>query len=285
MLKNIQPKHKINATQHKAKQANKNHSYQKPNNRTTKKSKNLAVEFFRVNKSFLQNKQQYQVLHNASFQIEKGKITAILGGSGAGKTTTARIINGLVEYNSGKVLINGELLTHKTQKKMRRKTAFVFQNFNLFPHMSVIDNVIYTPIHVYQQDKNQTILKAKTLLKQFALNQKANNLPSELSGGQKQRVAIVRALMLEPEILIMDEPTASLDPELTHEVIDTIRKLNKQGLTIIIITHDIIVAKKATHNVIMLHRGHCIDSMPTRDFFDKTKKKHFYSERFLQNCE
>ena len=249
------------------------------------RSNNFAVEFSHVNKSFLQNKKPYQVLHNTSFKIEKSKITAILGGSGAGKTTTARIINGLTNYDNGKVFINGELLTTKTQKKMRQKTAFVFQNFNLFPHMSVIDNVVYTPIHVYRKNKNSTFSKAKTLLRQFALDKKAENLPNELSGGQKQRVAIVRALMLEPEILIMDEPTASLDPELTHEVIDTIKTLNKQGLTIVIITHDIIVAKKATHNIVMLHGGHCVDSMPTRDFFDKNTKKHFYSERFLKNCE
>ena len=264
----------------------KNHDAHKcKHNKLPYARSNVAVEFIGVNKDFLHNNKKYQVLRGLSFKIEKHKITAILGGSGAGKTTTARIINGLTDYDNGKVFINGELLTKKTQKKIRKKTAFVFQNFNLFPHMSVIDNVIYTPIHVYHQTESNTISKAKTLLQQFALDKKASNLPNELSGGQKQRVAIVRALMLEPEILIMDEPTASLDPELTHEVIDTIKTLNKRGLTIIIITHDIVVAKKATHNIVMFHCGRCVDSMPTREFFCKTTKKHFYSERFLKNCE
>ena len=249
-------------------------------------SNNASVEFIDVGKTFVKkNKTATNVLKHLSFRIDKGKTTAILGSSGAGKTTIARIINSLEEYSSGKVIVSGVLLTKKTQKEIRKKTAFVFQNFNLFPNMSVLNNIIYAPIHVLHKDKDRITAKAKQMLRQFNLSHKIDCLPHELSGGQKQRVAIIRALILEPEILIMDEPTASLDPELTHDVINTIRLINKTGITVIVITHDIIVAKKATDNIIMIHGGRCIDAMPTKKFFDETSKKHFYSQKFLQNCE
>ena len=254
--------------------------------KTGRYSNNTSVEFINVNKTFIKkNKTTTNVLKHLSFRIDKGKTTAILGSSGAGKTTIARIINSLEEYNSGKVIVSGILLTKKTQKEIRKKTAFVFQNFNLFPNMSVLNNIIYTPIHVLHKDKDIITSKANQMLRRFNLSHKIDCLPHELSGGQKQRVAIIRALILEPEILIMDEPTASLDPELTHDVINIIRLINKTGITVVVITHDIVVAKKATDNVIMIHGGRCIDAMPTKKFFDKTSKKHFYSQKFLQNCE
>ena len=249
-------------------------------------SNNTSVEFIDVSKTFVKkNKTTTNVLKHLSFKIDKGKTTAILGSSGAGKTTIARIINSLEEYSGGKVIVSGILLTKKTQKEIRKKTAFVFQNFNLFPNMSVLNNIIYAPIHVLHKDKDIITAKAKQMLRRFNLSHKIDCLPHELSGGQKQRVAIIRALILEPEILIMDEPTASLDPELTHDVINIIRLINKTGITVIVITHDIIVAKKATDNIIMIHGGRCIDAMPTKKFFDETSKKHFYSQKFLQNCE
>lgn len=249
-------------------------------------SSQYAVEFIDVEKTFYnKNKRIQKALDNVSFNIEKGKITALLGSSGAGKTTTARIINGMETYDKGQVIINGVLLTDKTQKKIRKKTAFVFQQFNLFPNMSVLKNIIYAPINVYKFDKQQTIEKANKLLKQFGLEDKADYYPNDLSGGQKQRVAIIRALILEPEILIMDEPTASLDPELTNEVINMIKEINKTGLTIVIITHDIIVAKKATDNILMMYGGQCVDCLPTAVFFDKNSKKSVYGQRFLEMCE
>ena len=255
-------------------------------NRDKKRNNENIIEFFNVSKTFLKkDKTKNTILNHLSFKIQKGKTTAILGSSGAGKTTTARIINGLEDYQSGQVFVCNTLLTHRTAKQIRKKTAFVFQNFNLFPNMSVLNNIIYTPIKVNKQKKTEIINIAQKMLKQFNLARKANSFPHELSGGQKQRVAIIRALILQPEILIMDEPTAALDPELTHDVIEIIKEINSMGITIIIITHDIIVAKKATDNIIMLHGGKCIDAMPTKQFFDKNEKKHFYSQRFLENCE
>ena len=242
-----------------------------------------AVKFVSVCKNF--NKASYNILHNTKFTIASGKITAILGSSGAGKTTIARIINGLETYDCGKVFVNGILLNNKTRKQITRNTAFVFQNFNLFSNMSVLDNIIYTPTNVYKQNKHDIIKKANILLRQFNIERKKNNFPHELSGGQKQRVAIIRALILNPDIFIMDEPTASLDPESTNDVIRMIRDINKQGLTIIVITHDMVVAKKATDNIIFLSGGKCTDMMATSDFFNKNVKKSLYATKFLHNCE
>ncbi len=243
------------------------------------------VSFNKVEKQYTRRDTSFNVLNGLNFNIEKGKITAILGSSGAGKTTTAKLINGLSLHSKGTITINGIILTDKNRSQIRKQTAFVFQNFNLFPHLTLLENIIYTPIKVYKQDKQQVLKKANTLLKQFYLYNKQNNYPHELSGGQKQRTAIIRALMLNPNILIMDEPTASLDPELTHDLIKTIKELNSTGLTIIVITHDIVVAKKATDNIIMLNKGRCIDSMSTKNFFDKKTKKHYYSQKFLENCD
>ena len=224
------------------------------------------------------------ILNNMSFKIKSTKITVLLGKSGAGKTTVARIINGLEDYSQGTVTINETILTNKTQKKIRKHTAFVFQDLNLFPHMSVIENIVYTPINVYKMDRAFIMKKAYDLLYRFKIDKKSNSYPHELSGGQKQRVAIIRALILNPSILIMDEPTASLDPELTHNVIDIIKQINKTGLTVIVITHDMNVVKKAADEVLMLANGKCVDSMSKKDFFNPRIKKSFYSRKFLQNC-
>ena len=155
----------------------------------------------------------------------------------------------------------------------------------MFPHFDVYKNICDAAIKIKKFDKRKVYEQADLLLKKFGLAEKKNFYVHELSGGQKQRVAIIRALILEPEILIMDEPTASLDPELTNEVINMIKEINKTGLTIVIITHDIIVAKKATDNILMMYGGKCVDCLPTAVFFDKNSKKSAYGQRFLEMCE
>lgn len=204
------------------------------------------VKFHNVCKSF----DGKRCLDNVSFSIKKGAIATIIGPSGTGKTTTARILNGLENYDSGEVLINGVRLTAKNVKKTRKHTAFVFQNFNLFPHMSVLSNITYAPVKVYHKDKEKVAKTAMNLLRDFGLEEYASKLPHQLSGGQKQRVAIIRALILHPDILIMDEPTASLDPELTAEVANIIKKINQQGLTVIVITHDMPFAESISTQTI-----------------------------------
>src|SRR5574344_1714707 len=163
---------------------------QRVQNHNLEKSK-YAVQFINVGKTFHSKQKACYVLNHMSFKIQTGKITAILGTSGAGKTTTARIINGLENYERRKVFVNGSLLSRSTESEIRKHTAFVFQTFNLFPHLSILENIIYTPINVYKKDKASTILAAKALLKKFNLGRKADAYPHELSGGQKQRVAII----------------------------------------------------------------------------------------------
>ena len=205
------------------------------------------IVFDGVEKRFNEKK----IFENVSFSIPEGSITSLIGSSGIGKTTTIRIMNGLEEYNGGKVIIDGTLLTKKTKKKIRKQTAFVFQQFNLFSNMSVMKNIIYTPINVYKQNKEKVEKEAKNLLKKFNLSWQAEKYPHELSGGQKQRVAIIRALILRPKILIMDEPTASLDPDLIKDLIDTIKDINKQyGLTIVIVSHDMFFVESCSDKII-----------------------------------
>lgn len=209
------------------------------------------IIFDKVEKKFNDKK----IFENVSFSITEGSITSLIGASGIGKTTTIRIMNGLEEYNDGKVIIDGTILTKKTKKKIRKQTAFVFQQFNLFSNMSVLKNITYTPINVYKQDKEKVEKEAKMLLKKFNLSWQAEKYPHELSGGQKQRVAIIRALILRPKILIMDEPTASLDTDLIKDLIETIKDINKQyGLTIVIVSHDMFFVESCSDKIIKFSR-------------------------------
>lgn len=179
-----------------------------------------------------------ELFSNVDFDIPKGSITLITGKSGAGKTTISRIINGIEEFNAGEIFIDNVKITKRNKHKLSKNTAFVFQNFNLFPNMSVLKNIIYTPIYVYKQNKNNVIKKAEELLMKFNMEDYKDVFPHQLSGGQKQRIAIIRALIIQPKVLIMDEPTASLDPELSKDVANIIKDINKQGLTIIVVSHD-----------------------------------------------
>lgn len=201
---------------------------------TQHKYNNSIVEFQNVSKKI----DKTSIFENISFVIPKGSISIITGKSGVGKTTISRIIHGIDEKTDGKILIDGTEMTKKNKNRLRKKTAFVFQNFNLFPHMDVLKNVIYTPIKVYKMQKDKVFVKAYELLEQFGMSNYKHSYPHQLSGGQKQRVAIIRALMISPELLIMDEPTASLDPDLSKDVAKMIKNINKQGLSIMIITHD-----------------------------------------------
>ncbi len=179
-----------------------------------------------------------ELFSNVNFYIPKGSITVITGKSGAGKTTISRIINGIDEFNAGEIFIDNVKITKRNKNKLFKNTAFVFQNFNLFPNMSVLKNIIYTPIYVYKQNKSIVIKKAEELLKKFNMEDYKDVFPHQLSGGQKQRIAIIRALIIQPKVLIMDEPTASLDRELSNDVANIIKDINKQGLTIIAVSHD-----------------------------------------------
>ena len=219
----------------KEKRVVKNHKTKTKIASKTIKVSNHAVK--KLSKSKIE-KTALTIFENISFVIPKGSISIITGKSGVGKTTISRIIHGIDENTDGKILIDGTEMTKKNKNKLRKKTAFVFQNFNLFPHMDVLKNIIYTPIKVYKMQKDKVVVMAHELLEQFGMSNYKHSYPHQLSGGQKQRVAIIRALMISPELLIMDEPTASLDPDLSKDVAKMIKNINKQGLSIMIITHD-----------------------------------------------
>lgn len=202
------------------------------------------------------------VLEDISFNVEKGKVVAIIGPSGSGKSTLLRCLTQLERANSGEVTVCGEeMLTKdgyrdaKTLREIRLKTGLVFQNFNLFPHFSVLRNITEAPVRVLKRGKAEAKQNAMELLKKMGLETKADSYPCELSGGQQQRVSIARALTLNPDILFFDEPTSALDPELTGEILKVIKELAAEGMTMVVVTHEMSFARDVADHVIFMENG------------------------------
>jgi polar amino acid transport system ATP-binding protein len=223
---------------------------------------------------------EHYALQDIHLKVIRNQIISIVGPSGGGKSTLLRCINYLEEPTYGKIFINDKLLTKKNQRKLCLKIGMVFQNFNLFPHMNVLDNLIYAPTKVLGQEHNTLLLKAEGILDNLGLTAKLQAYPADLSGGQKQRVAIARSLMMDPEIMLFDEPTSALDVELMHEVIEVIKSL-KNRLTIIIITHDLRFAKIISDRLIFLEHGKILADQPCKEFFSIPKSPRV--KQFLQN--
>lgn len=219
------------------------------------------------------------VLNDISFSIEKGAVLVILGPSGCGKSTLLRCINGLESRNSGEILFKGKAIKQSDLRTIRQKIGMVFQSYELFPHLSVIENIALAPIKVEKRDKDAVIADAELLLKRFNLLDKKDVMPIALSGGQKQRVAIIRALCMKPEILLFDEVTASLDPEMAYEVSSVILELAKDGMTMIIVTHEMRFAQKIANQIIFLDNGKIVESALPQDFF--TNPQSSKAKRFL----
>lgn len=219
------------------------------------------------------------VLNDISFSIEKGAVLVILGPSGCGKSTLLRCINGLESRNSGEILFKGKAIKQSDLRTIRQKIGMVFQSYELFPHLSVIENIALAPIKVEKRDKDAVIADAELLLKRFNLLDKKDAMPIALSGGQKQRVAIIRALCMKPEILLFDEVTASLDPEMAYEVSSVILELAKDGMTMIIVTHEMRFAQKIANQIIFLDNGKIAESALPQDFF--TNPQSSKAKRFL----
>jgi len=208
-----------------------------------------------------------EVLKGVSLQVQKGEVIAIIGPSGSGKSTFLRCLNYLETIDKGKIEINGEIMvsngpnghavysSDREISKMRRSMGMVFQNFNLFPHKSVLENLTMAPIMVKQMDRSEAEDKARELLNKVGLAQKVNNYPFELSGGQQQRVAIARALAMEPDIMCFDEPTSALDPELTGEVLQVMKDLALEDMTMIVVTHEIGFAREVADRVLFMDDG------------------------------
>ena len=202
------------------------------------------------------------VLEDISFNVEKGKVVAIIGPSGSGKSTLLRCLTQLERADSGEVTVCGEeMLTKdgyrdaKTLREIRLKTGLVFQNFNLFPHFSVLRNITEAPVRVLKRGKAEAKQNAMELLKKMGLETKADSYPCELSGGQQQRVSSARALTLNPDILFFDEPTSALDPELTGEILKVIKELAAEGMTMVVVTHEMSFARDVADHVIFMENG------------------------------
>ncbi|MBB6714748.1 amino acid ABC transporter ATP-binding protein [Clostridium gasigenes] len=203
-----------------------------------------------------------EVLKRVDLEIKSGEILVIVGPSGGGKTTLLRCVNaletcddGLIEINGNTLCENGKYIDKIEMKNIRKDIGLVFQNFNLFPHMSVLENLIEAPQKVFGVSKEEAIKRAEETLSFLGLNDKRDNYPCELSGGQKQRVAIGRALVLDPKLMCFDEPTSALDPGLTDEVAKLIRSLGKEGMSMMIITHDMEFAKKVADRIFSMDKG------------------------------
>jgi polar amino acid transport system ATP-binding protein len=201
------------------------------------------------------------VLNEVSFEVNKGEIVTLLGQSGAGKTTILRCINGLESFDGGSIEIDGQIIKSKKDLlKVRKSVGLVFQNYNLFPHKTVIENIIEAPTLVLGLNKAEATKRAMDLLEQVGLSDKANSLPNELSGGQQQRVAIARACALQPKILCFDEPTSALDPELTNGIAEIMKKLAKDGMSILVITHDMEFASNVSTRTLLVKEGKVLES-------------------------
>ena len=209
------------------------------------------IEIKKLYKSYGDN----EVLKGINQTVSEAEVLCIVGPSGSGKATMLRCINLLEVPTSGEVYIDGELVTSQNINEIRTKMGMVFQNFNLFPHMTVLENVTCAPINVKGVSKADAEAKAMELLTRVGLDNKANAYPRSLSGGQQQRVAIARALAMDPEIMLFDEPTSALDPEMVGEVLDVMKDLAKEGLAMIVVTHEMGFAKEVADKVIFMDEG------------------------------
>ena len=211
-----------------------------------------------------------KVLKNISTTINKGEIISIIGPSGSGKSTFLRCINKLEEPTEGHIYIDGmDLMDKNTDiNKIRERVGMVFQHFNLFPNMTVLENLTLSPIMVKKESKEEAEKYASYLLEKVGLSDKANSYPTQLSGGQKQRIAIARALAMKPEVILFDEPTSALDPEMIKEVLDVMRNLAKEGMTMLIVTHEMGFARNVGNRILFMDNGEIIEDCSPKDFFE-----------------
>lgn len=224
----------------------------------------------------------FVVLDDVSIEVSKGEVVVIVGPSGCGKSTFLRCLNGLEEIQEGKVSLEGEVINpnKKDLSKTREKIGMVFQSYDLFSHKTILQNIIMAPMIVQKRKKDEVIVEALELLERIGLSAKKDNYPRQLSGGQKQRVAIIRALIMHPDILLFDEVTAALDPEMVKEVLDLILSLAHEGRTMVIVTHEMSFAKAVADRVVFMDGGKIIEEGTPREIFDAPKSDRL--KRFLK---
>jgi polar amino acid transport system ATP-binding protein len=241
----------------------------------------------RVEKSF----GPLAVLKGIDLTVKKGEVVVIVGASGSGKTTFIRCINHLEKIDKGVIRVNGHLIGYREKNgklvedrerniaQQRREIGMVFQQFNLFPHLTALGNIIEAPIHVRGENKDEAIRTGRALLARVGLADKENAYPAQLSGGQQQRVAIARALAMRPALMLFDEPTSALDPEMIGEVLEVMKELARDGMTMIVVTHEMGFAREVAHRVIMMHGGRIVEDAPPKQFFNNPQ--HERTKAFL----
>ena len=228
-----------------------------------------------------------RALDNVSLTVEQGKVLVVMGPSGSGKSTLIRTINGLETFDEGELNVLGikidSNIDERKIKKIRRRVGMVFQQFNLFPHLTILENITLAPINVQKRHQTEAEEFGMYLLSQMGIDSHAKKYPNQLSGGEQQRVAIVRALALKPELLLFDEPTSALDPERINEVLDAMRNLANQGMTMVVVTHEIDFAKEVSDKVLFLDNGKVIEISSPDIFFSNAS--HERSRKFLNQLD
>ena len=229
-------------------------------------------EILRIN-NLSKRYEDIAVLENINLSVKKGEVVVIVGPSGCGKSTLLRCLNGLEEIQEGEVVLDDEVINpnSKNLSKSREKIGMVFQSYDLFPHKTILQNVTLAPIKVKKRKRAEVEQEASALLERVGLLSKKDNYPRQLSGGQKQRVAIVRALIMHPEVLLLDEITAALDPEMVREVLDVVLALAKEGRTMVIVTHEMQFAKAVADRVVFLDGGKIVEEGTPEEFFEHPK--------------
>jgi ABC-type polar amino acid transport system ATPase subunit len=227
------------------------------------------VELEQVRKSFGDN----VVLDGVDLNVERGSAIVIAGPSGSGKSTMLRCINGLEPIDAGEVRFDGAPIDYsgKALSRLRADIGMVFQQFNLFPHMTVLDNIVLGPVKSKDVSREEARERARRLLERVGIPEKADDYPADLSGGQQQRVAIARALAMEPKLMLFDEPTSALDPEMIREVLDVMRQLARDGMTMIVVTHEMGFAREVCDRIVFIDAGEIVEEGPPDEFFSSAK--------------
>jgi len=228
------------------------------------------IEIKNLHKSF----GHVEVLKGVDVSIEEKEVVVIIGPSGSGKSTLLRCMNYLEEPTSGDITVdNMKLNKHADINKIRENIGMVFQRFNLFPHMTVLENIVLAPTKVLKISRDEAISTAMDLLQRVGLKEKANSYPSQLSGGQQQRVAIARALAMKPKVMLFDEPTSALDPEMVTEVLDVMKSLANQGMTMVVVTHEMGFAREVGDRVLFVDEGRIIEEGTPKEIFENPKQE------------
>ncbi|UOE57940.1 amino acid ABC transporter ATP-binding protein [Cytobacillus oceanisediminis] len=237
------------------------------------------IKVEKLNKSF----GDLHVLKDIDITVKESDVVCLIGASGSGKSTLLRCLNFLELKDSGNIIFEGEKVEKETHdlNKVREKVGMVFQHFHLFPHMTVLENVMEAPLHVKKLSKDQVKKDAQELLKKVGLSDKVNVYPSKLSGGQKQRVAIARALAMKPDIMLFDEPTSALDPELVGEVLSTMKELALEGMTMVVVTHEMGFAREVADWAVYMHDGRIVEVGHPEDLFNNPKEQR--TKNFLDS--